>query len=127
MESTEDFIARMERERKGRSDKLKQEVLQRLKKMKNIAVVTVKYDGYNDDGSIESIYAVDSASSPVDLDKELEDKIEELCYALLDVSRGGWEINEGSFGTFEIHVESGEIALTHNDRIEAYETSRDTF
>lgn len=59
--------------------------------------------------------------------EDVNDRIEQLCYDLLYGARPGWEINEGSFGEFVFDVDANEIHLTHNQRIESYETSEESF
>jgi len=44
-----------------------------------------------------------------------------------DLLPGGWEINDGSFGTIVIDTASGEISVEHNERIMEYNTENFTF
>lgn len=44
-----------------------------------------------------------------------------------DLLPGGWEINDGSFGTIVIDGASGEISVEHNERIMEYNTENFTF
>jgi hypothetical protein len=107
----------------------------------NIARVTVSFDGYGDSGQIESVDAVDIAGAPCDLpgidvtlrgavwDQEepreqaspLPDAIERLVYDLLGATHGGWEINDGAFGSVVIDIASGTIELECNLRFSASE------
>jgi hypothetical protein len=107
----------------------------------NIARVTVSFDGYGDSGQIESVDAVDIAGAPCELpgidvtlhqavwDQEepreqaspLPDAIECLVYDLLGTTHGGWEINDGAFGSVVIDVPSGTIELECNLRFSASE------
>lgn len=52
--------------------------------------------------------------------------IEDVFYAALETNHAGWEINEGAYGFVMLHVESGEIAIDYNQRIESSEYSRTT-
>jgi hypothetical protein len=55
----------------------------------------------------------------------LPEAIEALCYGLLEDRHAGWEINDGSFGTFWFHVPRRAIRLEFSGR--EIETSTDTF
>lgn len=57
----------------------------------------------------------------------LREAIENLCYAKLEDSQGGWEINDGSQGSFVIDVEAGTIEWHHETNIVEVETSGETF
>jgi len=53
--------------------------------------------------------------------------IEEICYDKLGASHGGWEINEGSYGTFYFDVSTRKVTLEYNERIEEVRTSEESF
>ena len=53
--------------------------------------------------------------------------IEEICYDKLGASHGGWEINEGSYGTFYFDVSTRKVRLEYNERIEEVRTSEENF
>lgn len=53
----------------------------------------------------------------------LRDAIEQLCYDLLEMEHGGWEINEGSFGTFEFTIKDNLIHLAFSQRVQTTEES----
>ena len=53
--------------------------------------------------------------------------IEEVCYDKLGASHGGWEINEGSYGTFRFDVAGRKVSLEYNQRIEDVRTSEESF
>jgi len=53
--------------------------------------------------------------------------IEEICYDKLGASHGGWEINEGSYGTFYFDVAGRKVTLEYNERIEEVRTSEESF
>jgi hypothetical protein len=101
----------------------------------NIATVTVEFDGEGDSGGITSIAAVkddENVSFPAikvpyqaaDWNDEtlhatehtLEEAIEYLCYQFLEHAHGGWENNEGAFGTFVFTVAERRIELEFNGR-----------
>jgi len=53
--------------------------------------------------------------------------IEEICYDKLGASHGGWELNEGSYGTFHFDVAGRKVRLEYNERIEEVRTSEESF
>jgi len=53
--------------------------------------------------------------------------IEEVCYDKLGASHGGWELNEGSYGTFHFDVSTRKVRLEYNERIEEVRTSEESF
>jgi hypothetical protein len=53
--------------------------------------------------------------------------IEEICYDKLGASHGGWELNEGSYGTFYFDVATRKVRLEYNERIEEVRTSEESF
>jgi len=78
-------------------------------------VLRIDYNGSGDSGYIE-----DSFTNGNDLPAQVQD----YCYNLLESNFGGWEINEGSQGYFEIDLDRKEVILYHTSNIE--ETGRDT-
>jgi hypothetical protein len=104
--------------------------------------VTVDFDGYGDSGGIESpVYnpPVDGKAEVPDTPHEatewtqegakrsvrnytLDELVSEVCYGLLGAEHPGWEINEGSYGTFTINPQADAVSLTYNQRIESVET-----
>ena len=107
-----------------------------------ISSVVVTFDGVGDSGQIESIDAriVDTAAALPTCDIEiatpgwdgselqrpispLGDAIEQLAYALLEETHGGWENNEGAFGECDFDVAERTIQLDCNERIESSEYS----
>lgn len=53
--------------------------------------------------------------------------VEEICYDKLGASHGGWEINEGSYGTFHFDVPTRKVRLEYNERIEEVRSSEESF
>jgi hypothetical protein len=96
--------------------------------------VTVDYDGSGDSGQIESVEAWSTANEKVPLPSSrkvpwasgnpdrpvseigLEAAVEELAWDYLWDEHGGWENNDGAFGTFAFDVSARTIALEHNER-----------
>ncbi len=78
-------------------------------------ILTIDYSGGGDSGYLEdSFYNGDSVPAVVS----------DFCYNMLENRFGGWEINEGSQGNFEIDLDRKEITLNHTYNID--ETGRDT-
>jgi hypothetical protein len=101
----------------------------------NITTVTVEFDGEGDSCGITSIGAV-KGDEPVEFpalkvpyqavdwnsgtlqatEHPFEETIELLCYQLLEQTNGGWENNEGAYGTFVFRVAERRIELGFNAR-----------
>lgn len=74
---------------------------------------------YNGDGTTTPIKDVRNAN--------FGDLLEEICYNLLEQRHGGWEINEGSYGTFTFDFANQKISLTFNERITDVNTTEIEF
>ena len=131
--------------------KVAREFLMRLLLMHNVKEVVVGFDGSCDSGSIERFEYqgvkeikgdeivlgtlktktewCNKKQEFVTSTKEstLNDMVEEVCYDLLEISHGGWEINEGSYGEFLIEPKEDKISLTFNRRFESVETYNEEF
>lgn len=101
-----------------------------------ILTVTIAFDGYGDSGQIESIDAIgkDGVSrelparsitirrarwgeaEPASEEMTVAEAVERLAYDLLGGAHPGWEINDGSFGTFVFDVAACTITLDCNLR-----------
>ena len=57
----------------------------------------------------------------------LEELLQDVCYRILESEHGGWENNEGCYGTFRIIVASKRVLLTLNERIEEINTYEEEF
>jgi len=57
----------------------------------------------------------------------ISELVESICYDLLENNHGGWEINAGSFGEFELKVGDTEIALEYNERVEEVNEYNETY
>jgi hypothetical protein len=121
-----------------------------------VASIEVTFDGCGDSGQIESVVYEDHRGKEVSEPKlvvkgsftgkthEWDDKkktfvevgggegkvrdiVEQVCYDKLQASHGGWEINEGSYGTFHFDVLNRKVNLEYNERIEEVRSSEETF
>jgi hypothetical protein len=112
-----------------------------------VAKVTVEFDGYGDSGQIESVDAIGKDGVPCQLpatsitirralwgeaepgieEMTVADAVERLAYDLLGGAHPGWEINDGSYGTFVFDVAAGAITLECNVRFTAAELHSSIF
>jgi hypothetical protein len=112
-----------------------------------IVTVTVAFDGYGDSGQIESINAVGADGEPRELpatsltirrarwgeaelaseEMTVAEAVERLAYDLLGGAHPGWEINDGSYGSFTFDVAAGAITLECNLRFTDSEQHTSTF
>ncbi|MDE8346857.1 MAG: hypothetical protein POH28_11905 [Acidocella sp.] len=118
-----------------------------------IDTVNVEFDGQGDSGQISSLVALNHGTDialpaqKIDFSELVEDKtsrgsnntrterrsltlqdaIEEMVYAKLSESHGGWENDDGAFGTFVFTVAEQIIKLEYNERYTSYEYSTHEF
>jgi len=78
--------------------------------------INIDFEGSGDSGYIDNDITLNDGSR-VTLPENILDKMYEML-------PGGWEINEGSQGTFTINMEEKEISLDYTENI--YETVSDT-
>lgn len=76
-----------------------------LEKYGSIAEIT--YEGSSDSGWLND----DVASS--DGETSIDGRLEDITYELLDLYHSGWEINEGSNGTFTYDFKNKTLTITH--------------
>jgi len=72
-------------------------------------------DGIDFDGGADSGYV----SSQTWNNNDVNGKIEDLCYKLLNRIQPGWEIDEGSSGTFELNYDKNSIKLNFGLHVES--------
>jgi hypothetical protein len=111
-----------------------------------ITSVTVGFDGYGDSGQIESIDARAGETQaelpetsvtlltlgwretePSEASMPMREAIEHMAYDCLAQTHGGWENNEGAFGTFILDVADQTITLEFNQRFEGFESYEHSF
>jgi hypothetical protein len=100
-----------------------------------ISTVIVEFDGEGDSGQIESVTASAGdthvvppatelrlkraswqSESLTEVNTPLPEAIETLCYGYLEQYQGGWENNDGAFGSFTFDVAGRTIELEFNGR-----------
>jgi hypothetical protein len=110
----------------------------------------VSFDGSGDSGQIEDISLdgkilernmegckvsngtrwdpVTNTSTPNwEYDVTLKSLIESVCYDVLEASFGGWELNDGSYGSFTFDVKKRKVSLTMNERVMEVNTNEYKF
>lgn len=116
-----------------------------------VGKITLDYNGSGDDGQIENVTCFDAAGNEMEIpddNNQIEsfynvwsstkgesakskmgsflDLVEQLAYSTLCQNYGGWEINEGSYGTITIHAD-GTGLIEHNDIIQDTDYSERKF
>ena len=100
-----------------------------------ITSAVVVFDGYGDEGQVESIEARvgettvqlpvtsivmldadENGTTSSEREMPLNEAIENLCYEYLEEAHGGWEVNDGAYGTFAFTVADGSVVLDFNLR-----------
>lgn len=109
----------------------------------SVTRVQIDFDGYGDEGQVESVAYTGADGSEVEQpiasvqlesvlgdgsgtiikDLTLGEAVEEFCFDLLGSHHGGWENNDGAYGDFAFDVENGTITYTHNSRYTEVDTS----
>lgn len=114
-----DYYAR-EREALAQEPAVRAE-LQRL----NIARVDAEYDGVGDSGQLEDISFKDASGTDVSeqVSEQTKSHVEALLYALLNLRHGGWENNDGAFGSFRWDLSDGSMEHVHHARYTEHDTS----
>jgi hypothetical protein len=85
---------------------------------KGILMMKVEFNGGGDSGYIDD-YGYDEKGNNHPIPASMED----FLYNMLESNFGGWEINEGSQGQFEIYNKSSEIILSIGVNEEETETT----
>lgn len=126
-----------------------------LMKEHGITTITVNFNGEGDDGQIEDIYVDDKVNEHNDfLGKQLEGVrisnglrggpngpeviwregpcdvrtlLESVCYSVLEQEYGGWENNDGAYGTFVFDGDKRKVALEMNTRYTEVNTENKVF
>jgi hypothetical protein len=128
--------------------------LVKLMKEWGIHQIAVEFDGCGDSGQIENVTALDENGKEIENDslderceivhtsqtykegewiyekftrtESLQDLAETVAYTPLEDHFGGWEINEGSYGTIVINAD-GTGTIDYNQRVVDIETDSASF
>jgi hypothetical protein len=123
-----------EQDQKKREEQSRQEAAASLvtvlaeAKAKGYTGLYVGYNGSGDEGWVEDFRGTKAhapaTSGSEDISTEWKEPLERWAdNALQGHGFGGWEVNEGSFGHFEIDTLTGKVRHTHNHRYESYDTT----
>lgn len=94
-----------------------------------VASVQIEYNGYGDEGCVETITAVTADNREIDLHASkitppdgdqpvtLHDAVEEFAWTAVQYFHCGFHNNEGGSGTVTIHVDTGKVKIEHNDNV----------
>ncbi len=97
--------------------KSKQEMYDALQKdFPQVTTITIEYDGAGDDGNMESPTFADQNNYEVEVSEKVSELVSEYACHALEHHKGGWEINDGSFGTITIDVPNQKAHFAHNER-----------
>lgn len=102
-ERLKDVMTKWDLEQRDRKAKAKESLYLLLDRHPNITAIEVIFDGCGDSGQVEDIEYLGETNNAIARNQELDDAIEEYVYLILP---GGWEINDGSFGTIQIDVKT---------------------
>ena len=86
-----------------------------------LPLMELRYNGSGDSGYIEGNF---------ENGEEVPASVEDYCYRVLENMHGGWEINEGSQGTFLFDLEKREVTLEHQyntEETDAYTLFEESF
>jgi hypothetical protein len=97
-----------------------------------IATVEIDYDGEGDSGQMGDIYAYDAERQSLPINKpvniafapdeeprhydSLSEALDDFAWRLLQDRHGGFENNDGGYGTIVIDVPNCSVVIDHNDR-----------
>lgn len=91
--------------------------------MAGVNRIELGYDGSGDSGNVNDPEFFDKEGGAVKHGlADIADILIDLAYAELP---GGWEINEGSYGTLRFDLNKRTYEHEHNERIETVETTTD--
>src|SRR5574337_1192536 len=142
-----EILARAAKERDEREARLlrNKQALFAVLDAAGVTHVTLDFDGYGDSGQIEDIafksgeetlaapageVVLEIASygeAPGPKAFDVRSAIELLVREFLEDDHGGWELNEGSFGTFTFDVAEAAITLDYNERVETSNYSQHSY
>lgn len=96
-------------------DKMFKDLEESLEDDERGKILVLRYDGGGDSGYVEDRFEDEIFSIPAG--------IEDWCYNKLENLHGGWEINEGSRGSFEFDLDNKKITLYHTDNVNEDESN----
>jgi hypothetical protein len=97
---------------------------------KEVYFISVSYDGSGDSGDFQDVYYEDKDRQLIRftvLPSNEEESLINKLYDLLEYDYGGWEINDGACGSFNIDVKNKIVNHEHNSRFTDYDTSQQQY
>jgi len=90
-----------------------------------IVTVEAQYDGVGDSGQIDEIKYLDDSNpaQSISVGDETHQRVETLLYALLSLRHGGWENDDGGYGSFSWNLEEELLEHVHHQRFTDCDTS----
>lgn len=112
---------RLYKERQERAYAQAQKRMPELRVCLRLAAVVrleVEYDGCGDEGQLERITCFDEQDKEVSINghPKLEEAVQDFFYDVLECRYGGWENNEGAYGTFGWNLREDTLHHEHNAR-----------
>lgn len=78
----------------------------------------ISYDGQGDSGCVEDIYGVNNIDGVETIDNPaVKEALEEAAMKVVEDRWGGWENNDGAYGTVTIDTTTGDAEFDHWTRI----------
>ena len=114
-----DFFSEWDKQQKKRESAARKSLrkcCQQLVKL-GVDIVTIRYDGYGDSGTMEDPLAFQN-DKPVELSGKLNDLLLEFAESYLPC---GWENSDGACGTFVLNIKDRKFFREHCWRYTEYE------
>ena len=113
------------------------EILMDILEREGVKEVTLSFDGSGDDGSIDdcdlpgnvakikvegckvsdgTIYSAGESETRWKTNCTVNDLLQSICYEALESLYGGWENNDGAYGSFILDVKKRKITFEFNER-----------
>ena len=118
-----DFFRKWEKQQKKRESAARKSLrkcCQQLVKL-GVDIVTIRYDGYGDSGTMEDPLAFQNGE-PVELPRKLNDLLLDFAESYLP---GGWENCDGACGEFVLNITDRKFFREHCWRHTEYESDEE--
>jgi hypothetical protein len=109
-----DWQKTWEQQRQEKYQQAKDDLYAKLAQHPEITQIVVEYNGAGDDGNIEETSFL-KGEEVVEVPQSLQEAADEYVWQALEHYKGGWEINDGSFGTVTIDVANKKASFDHNE------------
>jgi hypothetical protein len=123
-----DFMKQYEKEQKTKYEIAQKNISELADElfMNLVYSVEAEYNGEGDSGDITYVgfYDVNGENIDYKLSPEKREKLADACFAFLP---GGFEINDGGYGTVKIKLADRSIVVEHNARIVEIASDKHTY